>query len=150
MNKNIRNEYVPDCATSPGLVLEDYMEDAGLGIKELSEKSGLSESLLIGILNASEPVTDEIATALERVFDRPAYLWTGMEELYRKDLARLRKKRGGARPGAGRKANPRHRYSISLPGDLGRELDARAAAAGVTPYRWIVNELTLRLREEPV
>ena len=84
MNKKIRNEYVPDYATPPGLVLEDYMEGAGLGIRELSEKSGLPESVLAGILDANEPVINEIAAALERVFGRPAYLWTGMEKLYRK------------------------------------------------------------------
>ena len=147
MTKELKNEYIPDYATPPGLVLEDYMEGEAMTVAELSRKSGLPESLLHDVLRAEAPVTEEIAAALERVFGRPAYLWTGMEEQYQMDLARLRKKRGGARPGAGRKPNPRRRYAISLPGELGRELDARAAAAGVTPYRWIVNELTQRLRE---
>ena len=48
---------------------------------------------------------------------------------------------GGKRPGAGRKPNPPRRYCISLPNALGRELDARAKAAGMTSYRWIVNAL---------
>ena len=70
-----------------------------------------------------------------------------MEAGCQKDKKRL-ENRGGRGPGAGRKPNPPRRYSIALPNALGRELDARAEAAGVTSYRWIVNTLT-RILENP-
>ena len=142
MTKKIPHE--PDYATTPGEVIEEYMEAYGVNKETLGREAGLDPETTERFLAGGHPVTPEIASALSRLFPRPTDFWENMEALYQSDKKRL-ETRGGSRPGAGRKPNPPRRYSISLPNALGRELDARAKASGLTSYRWIVNTLKREL-----
>ena len=142
MNKTIPHE--PDYATPPGQVIGGYMEAYGVSKDALGREAGLDSETTDRFLSGKHPVTPEIAAALARLFPRPARFWENMEAVYQKHKDRLRT-RGGKRPGAGRKPNPPRRYCISLPNALGRDLDARAKASGVTSYRWIVNTLKREL-----
>lgn len=146
MNRNGLVRYNPDYATAPGEVIEEYMEFYNMSREDFAGHLGLDLEAVEELLVGKRPVTPEMAVVMERIFHRPAELWTNMETGYQEDRKRL-STHGGKRPGAGRKPNPRHRYSISLPGPLGRELDALATRSGVTSYRWIVNTLTRALEE---
>ncbi len=146
MNNAKRIPYVPQTPVAPGVLIDEYMEFHGVGKEALAVQLGVDLSEMNRLLAGETSVTPEIAASLARIFQRPASLWLGLEELYQT----TRGKRGGKRQGAGRKSNPSRRYSISLPSALGQELDTRAAASGVTPYRWIVDTLTkaLEVRRE--
>ena len=144
MNKKTLIPHEPDYATPPGWIIEEYMEAFNVGKDELAGHLGLDLAAVELLLAGKSPVTPEIAAVLEGLFQRPALLWTNMEAVYQKHKKRL-ETRGGKRPGAGRKPNPPRRYCISLPNALGRDLDARAKASGVTSYRWIVNTLKREL-----
>ena len=146
MNKGELIPYNPDYATAPGEVIGEYMEFYNMSREDFAGHLGLDLNAVEELLVGKRPVTQEMAAVMERLFHRPAQLWLNMEAGYQEDKRRLAS-HGGKRPGAGRKPNPRRRYSISLPGALGRELDALATRSGVTSYRWIVDTLTRALEE---
>ena len=149
MNKTTRNEYVPNYATPPGLVLEDYMAGAGMDIAALSAQSGLSESALAAILDARAPITDEVAAALERVFGRPAYLWNRHGRAVSAGPCPPERKTAASASRRGPCGPSPPSVCDFLVRRLGQGTGTRAKAAGVTPHRWIVNELPLRLQEGP-
>ena len=144
MNNNEWIPFEPDYATTPGEMIEEYMDAYGVNKEALGREAGLDPETTDSFLAGRHPVTPEIAAALARLFPRPVDFWQNMETLYQRDKQRLAT-RGGSRAGAGRKPNPPRRYSIALPNALGRELDARAKASGLTSYRWIVNTLKREL-----
>lgn len=144
MNNSALIPYVPDYATPPGEVIEEYMEFYKVGRETLAERAGIDLETTGLLLAGKHPVTPEIAAALAGLLGHSTQFWLNMEAGYQSDKKRLAT-RGGKRPGAGRKPNPPRRYCISLPNALGRDLDARAKASGMTSYRWIVNTLKREL-----
>ena len=145
MTKKIPHE--PDYATTPGEVIEEYMEFHKVSRETLAERSGIDLKTTELMLAGKHPVTPEIAAALEGLLGHSAQFWLNMETLYQEDRKRLAT-HGGKRPGAGRKPNPPRRYSLSLPNAMGRDLDARAKAAGITSYRWILNAVKRSLEAQ--
>ena len=143
MTENARIPHVPDYATPPGWVIEGYMESYEVSKEELARHLGLELAEVERLLAGNHPITPEIAAVLGGLFHHSTEFWLNMEAGYQQDKKRL-ESRNGKRPR--RKPNPSRRYSIVLPNALGRELDARAKAAGVTSYRWIVNTLTRALK----
>ncbi|GBU21960.1 hypothetical protein R80B4_01862 [Fibrobacteres bacterium R8-0-B4] len=88
-NAQMKNEYVPDYLVTPGAVLEDYLEDAGITKAMLADKTGLSKETINGILTARSSITAEIAKALEQLLGRPAHFWSNLECQYQENKARL-------------------------------------------------------------
>jgi len=90
MNKmQTTNKYVPDYLVTPGEVLEDYLEYAGLTQVSLAERTGLSKKTINEIINAKSAITAETALKFERTLGRPAHFWSNLERQYQDDKTRL-------------------------------------------------------------
>lgn len=85
---NSSNPYTPDYAVSPGDVLDEHCEAAGLTQAELAQRLGFSPKHVNRLLAGLEPVTPETALKLEAVFGLPARVWLALEARYREHLAR--------------------------------------------------------------
>jgi addiction module HigA family antidote len=83
------NKYVPDYLVTPGAVLEDYLEYAGLTQVSLAERTGLSKKTINEIVKAKSAITAETALKLERTLGRPAHFWSNLERQYQDDKTRL-------------------------------------------------------------
>ena len=87
MNKmQTTNKYVPDYLVTPGEVLEDYLEYAGLTQVSFAE---LSKKTINEIVKAKSAITAETALKLERTLGRPAHFWSNLERQYQDDKTRL-------------------------------------------------------------
>ena len=83
------NEYTPDYIVTPGEVLEDYLEHAGLTQASLAERTGLSKKTINEIIKAKSAITAETALLFERTLHRPAHFWSNLERQYQEDKVRL-------------------------------------------------------------
>jgi len=83
------NKYVPDYLVTPGTVLEDYLEDAGITQATLADMTGLSKKTINEILTAKSDITAETALLFERTLGCPAHFWSNLEQQYREDNARF-------------------------------------------------------------
>jgi HTH-type transcriptional regulator/antitoxin HigA len=83
------NAYSPDYAVSPGSVLDEHRESAGLTQVELAQRLGFSPKHINRLIAGQEPVTPETALKLEAVFGLPAHVWLGLDARYREFQARL-------------------------------------------------------------
>ena len=88
-NMQTTNKYVPDYLVTPGAVLEDYLEYAGLTQVSLAERTGLSKKTINEIVKAKSAITAETALKLERTLGRPAHFWSNLERQYQDDKTRL-------------------------------------------------------------
>ena len=87
------NEYTPDYLVTPGEVLEDYLEHAGLTQASLADRTGLSKKTINEIVKAKSAITAETALKFERTLGRPAYFWSSLERQYQEDKVRLADKK---------------------------------------------------------
>jgi addiction module HigA family antidote len=83
------NKYVPDYLVTPGAVLEDHLEYAGLTQASLANRTGLSKKTINEIVKAKSAITAETALRLERTLGRPAHFWSNLERQYQEDKTRL-------------------------------------------------------------
>ena len=63
MNKK---ELTPAIATHPGELIKDELRERKMTQKQLSEETGIKESVLSETINAKRPVSIKVATALEK------------------------------------------------------------------------------------
>ena len=79
--------YVPT-----GTILKEYLEANNITQKALAEKVGCSEKHISNLINGEAKLTEEIAIALEDIFQgTPASFWLNIETNYRLALARAQK-----------------------------------------------------------
>jgi addiction module HigA family antidote len=83
------NRYIPDYLVTPGKVLKDYLEYAGITQATLADRTGLSKKTINEIVNAKSAITVEIALKFERTLSRPAHFWSNLERQYQEDKVRL-------------------------------------------------------------
>ena len=83
------NKYIPDYLVTPGEVLEDYLEYAGITQSALADRTGLSKRIINEIIKSKTAITAEIALKFERTLGRPAHFWSNLEQQYQEDKTRL-------------------------------------------------------------
>jgi len=88
-NMQTTNKYVPDYLVTPGEVLEEHLEYAGLTQAALAERTGLSKKTINEIVKAKSAITAETALKFERTLGRPAHYWSNLERQYQDDKTRL-------------------------------------------------------------
>ncbi len=79
--------WTPDWVMAPGEILYDYLDENGGSVADLAVATGLSPEVLAGILDGSEPITDEIAEVLHQATNVSAIFWLNLERAYREGLA---------------------------------------------------------------
>lgn len=80
------NEFKPDwtiCLPTGTLLLEE-MKARGLTFMELSNTSGIPETELVDFCYWEAPLTDEIASGLEKALGISAQFWIRLEAYYRR------------------------------------------------------------------
>lgn len=68
----IANNLTPFCATHPGEVLKDEIEERGISQKALAERIGVSYRIVNDILNERRPLSTEMAMLFEAALGIPA------------------------------------------------------------------------------
>lgn len=86
---DVKNEFQPDYAVSPGEVLGVELELRGMSQQELAKRTGLTPKHIISILKAKSAITPETAIKLERALGMPVEYWLNLEAHYQEILARV-------------------------------------------------------------
>lgn len=69
--------------THPGeLIREDLIPATGMSEEEFARRLDLPADELAGILDASAPITDEVAARLGRLFGNGPAIWTRMQDAW--------------------------------------------------------------------
>jgi HTH-type transcriptional regulator/antitoxin HigA len=84
------NNFQPDYAPAPGLLLVEHREANLLTQNELAIRLGLDKKTVNQIENGHHPITTETALKLETVMGLPAHIWSGLEARYREFEQRKR------------------------------------------------------------
>ena len=71
----------------PGRILRREIDFRGISRDSLADRMGYPVQLVNGIIDEQDPVTPEIASAIECALGIKAYLWTNLEASYRATLA---------------------------------------------------------------
>ena len=77
------NEYRPDYAVPPGLVLEERLEAHGVSQAEFARRCGRSAKLISEIIAGKAPIEPKTAVQFEMVLGVDANIWLGIEKDYR-------------------------------------------------------------------
>lgn len=85
---DIKNQFQPDYAISPGEILSDELELRGMSQTELAKRTGLTPKHLISLMKAKATITSETAIKLERALGMPAQYWLNLEANYQEIQAR--------------------------------------------------------------
>lgn len=86
---DLKNEFQPDYAVSPGEILSVELELRGMTQQELAKRTGITPKHIISILKAKSAITPETAIKLERALGMPVEYWLNLEAHYQEILARL-------------------------------------------------------------
>lgn len=78
--------FEPDWRVSPGETLRELLDDRNLSRADLVALAGLTDPVVDRILSGDEPITEEVAAALERATNVSARFWLNLEAAYRKPL----------------------------------------------------------------
>ncbi|MCL2831682.1 MAG: HigA family addiction module antitoxin [Treponema sp.] len=81
------NEYTPDYLVTPGEVLKEYLEYAGITQVSLADRTGLSKKTINEIVKTKSAITAETAIKFERAIGRPAHFWSNLEWQYQESKA---------------------------------------------------------------
>ncbi len=82
----------PYTPSHPGEVLKEEIEYRGVSQKQLSERMGISYTMLNEILNAKRPVTEMLALYFEAALGIEAEMLTNMQSRYNMQVARKNRK----------------------------------------------------------
>jgi addiction module HigA family antidote len=85
---DIRNEYQPDYAVSPGEVLSTELALRTMTQQELARRTGITPKHIVSIMKAKSTITPETAIKFERALGMPAEYWLKLEFHYQEILAR--------------------------------------------------------------
>ena len=91
MSEASSNEYQPDAVSPPGETLLEIIEDQGMTVAELAERTGIAPATIYEIINGDVSITPEIAAQFERVLGASADFWSSHELQYRTHFARYRR-----------------------------------------------------------
>lgn len=88
----MRNLNYPYTPSHPGEVLKEEIEYRGISQKQLSERMGISYTMLNEILNEKRPVTEIIALYFEAALGIEAEMLINMQSRYNMQVARKNRK----------------------------------------------------------
>ncbi|MCF0216967.1 MAG: XRE family transcriptional regulator [Fibrobacteraceae bacterium] len=72
---------------TPGQAIEDAIEWLKMDKVEFAQRIGVSEGVLKALIDGSQPISRELASALESVTGSPAAYWKMLESKYRRSLS---------------------------------------------------------------
>lgn len=84
-----KGKYIPDLLTAPGDVIKVHLDSLKLTQDDFVTEAGLSKEIVTGIINGDLPITQDIASRLEKVLGGPVHFWLAMEQLYQEDKRKL-------------------------------------------------------------
>lgn len=83
-------EFKPNYAVHPGILLREEIEALNLTQKEVSQKAGISKTIINEIIKGKRGINAEIAVRLESVLESPARFWLNAQSLYDETIARAK------------------------------------------------------------
>ena len=89
---DIRNEYRPDYAVSPGEILAAELGLRDMTQQELAKRTGITPKHLVSLMKARSALTPGTAIKFERALGMPAEYWLNLESHYQEVPARLAEK----------------------------------------------------------
>lgn len=85
----METEYKPNYVVHPGMILRDDLELMGMTQAELAKETGISKTIINGIIKGKRNLTAKYAVLLEKVIDEPAGFWLKLQSDYDETIARL-------------------------------------------------------------
>jgi HTH-type transcriptional regulator / antitoxin HigA len=90
MNSTANEEVHVNVAPHPGENVMEYLEAYGWSQNDLARRAGLTPKTVSEICNGKAPISPSTAIAFERVMQRPAHFWLGLQRNYDEFEARAR------------------------------------------------------------
>ena len=88
---SLTNEYNPSTWLHPGVILEDKLEEMGIGPKEFAIRTGKAEKDISNVLNGKQSITADMAMLFESVTKIPVSFWLNGQRHYDESVARQKR-----------------------------------------------------------
>jgi HTH-type transcriptional regulator / antitoxin HigA len=88
MDSKMEKTYAPQSIPHPGETVLDYLSAYEWTQKDLALRSGVTPKTISEICNGKGPISPTTALAFEKVLQRPAHFWLGLQRLYDEYVAR--------------------------------------------------------------
>ena len=75
----------------PGEILEEKLQEFGMGVKEFATRVSKPEKTIIAVLKGDSSITPDMAVAFELVTKIPATMWLRHQNSYDEYVARKRR-----------------------------------------------------------
>lgn len=89
MVKIIKNKYLPDYVSHPGVTLFEALDERGMSQAELSRRLGRPKKTVNEIIQGKAAITSETALQLDKVLGIPSTFWVNRQRYYDEYLARI-------------------------------------------------------------
>ena len=89
MVNTIKNKYLPDYVSHPGVTLFEVLDERGMSQAELSRRTGRPKKTVNEIIQGKAAITSETALQLEKVLGIPSTFWVNRQRYYDEYLARI-------------------------------------------------------------
>lgn len=86
----METNFKPNYAIHPGAFLKEELSDLRLTQKSLSEKTGISRTIINEIISGKRNINADTAVKFESVLYSPARYWLNLQSLYDETQARLK------------------------------------------------------------
>ena len=86
------DQYYPQTIHHPGLILEEKLQETGMGPKEFSVRTSKPEKTIIAVFKGKSSITPDMAVQFEQVTQIPAHYWMNHQRGYDEFIAREKHK----------------------------------------------------------
>lgn len=83
------NQTLPTVANPIGDTVIEHLADNGMNMDDLLAKTGYSNEKMIQYFYGKEPVSQDFADKLAKVFNPPAEFWLTLDQNYHDSIKRL-------------------------------------------------------------
>jgi HTH-type transcriptional regulator / antitoxin HigA len=87
------DQYYPATIHHPGLILDEKLQEIGMGPKEFAVRTGKPEKTIIALLKAKSSITPDMAVLFEHVTRIPAHYWMNHQRGFDEYIAREKHKK---------------------------------------------------------
>lgn len=85
----MKTKFLPNYCIHPGIFLKEELKLLNIKQTELSEKTGLSKTVINEVIKGKRDINARMAVLFEQILESPAKYWLNLQSIYDEAIARI-------------------------------------------------------------
>lgn len=85
----MKTKFLPNYCIHPGIFLKEELKLLNIKQTELSEKTGLSKTVINEVIKGKRDINARMAVLFEQILESPAKYWLNLQSIYNEAIARI-------------------------------------------------------------